>query len=138
MYTITVADFKAYFPRQFVYGSTPPAVADAEVQKAINEAATVFNFTLYPEDAIGQQALENLSAHFLQEDLDAANSQGQPSAIQTARSANGISESLSVPEWMLEGIFALYATTAYGRRYLTISKPYLDGAVFSVGGTTQP
>lgn len=142
MYTITVDAFKAFFPRQFTYGDTLPAVSDAEIQKEINEASTVFNFGLYPQDAqggdtIGQGALYYLTAHFLQTYLDAANSQGQPDAQQSARAAGGISESLVVPEWMTEGVFSMFATTAYGRRFLLLTKPYLDGGVFAVGGRTQ-
>lgn len=139
MITVTPDSFKTYFARgQFTYGDTLPSVLDADIQNAIDEASGVFNFGLYPNDTVGTQALLYLTAHFLQETLDIGNSQGQPSATQTARSAGGISESLAVPEWMLEGVFALYATTGYGRRFLTISKPYLDGAVFPVGGQTLP
>jgi hypothetical protein len=139
MISITPEDFKGYFARgQFTYGDTLPAVSDPDIQRAIDEASGVFNFGLYPTDTVGNQALEYLTAHFLQETLDAADSQGQASAVQTARAAGGISESLAVPEWMLQGVYALYATTAYGRRFLTISKPYLDGGVFSVAGQTLP
>lgn len=142
MYTITVDDFKAYFVRQFTYGSSPPAVMDSEIQTQINEASMVFNFGLYPQDSaggdtIGQTALEWLTAHFLQTYLDGADSQGQPDAQQSARAAGGISESLVVPEWMTEGVFAQFATTMYGRRFLMLTKPYLDGGVFSVPGQTQ-
>jgi hypothetical protein len=139
MITITVADFKAYFSRgQFAYGTVLPAVLDADITKAIAEASGVFNFGLYPTDAIGIQALEYLTAHFLQGTLDATDSQGQAEGIQSARSAGGISESLAIAPWMLEGEYALYATTFYGRRWLTISKPYADGAVFAIGGATTP
>ena len=139
MITITAADFKAYFSRgQFAYGTTLPAVLDADITQAIAEASGVWNYGLYPNDTVAAQALEYLSAHFLQGLLDATDSQGQAEGIQSARSAGGISESLAVAPWMLEGEFALYATTFYGRRWLTLSKPYADGAVFSVGGGTTP
>jgi hypothetical protein len=39
---------------------------------------------------------------------------------------------------MKQGEFAFYATTYYGQKWLILSKPYLDGAVFSVEGGTMP
>lgn len=137
MVTIAPTDFKAFFIRGFTYGASLPSVTDPEIQNAINDASGVINQGLYPDDATTTRALLFLSAHFLQESLDMGNSQGQPSAIQTSRSALGISEGLAVPQWMLEGAYALFATTGYGRRFLEISKPFIDGAVFSVGGATQ-
>lgn len=139
MITITAADFKAYFSRgQFTYGTDLPYVRDTDISQAIDEASGTWNEGLYPNDTIAKQALEYLTAHFLQGTLDATDSQGQAEGIQSARSAGGISESLAVAPWMLEGEYALYATTFYGRRWLTISKPYADGAVFAVGGATTP
>lgn len=137
--TITAADFKAYFSRgQFAYGETLPAVRDEDIDQAIAEASGVFNFGLYPNDTVAAQALEYLTAHFLQGMLDATDSGGQAEGIQSSRGAGGVSESIAVPPWMLEGDLALYATTFYGRRWLIITKPYADGAVFSVGGQTNP
>ena len=139
MITITPAEFKAYFARgQFTYGTVLPAVLDSDIAQAIAEASGVFNFGLYPADSIAKQALEYLTAHFLHLTLDSTDSQGQAEGIQASRSANGISESVAVPPWMLEGEFAMYATTFYGRRWILISMPYLGGNVYSVGGGTQP
>ena len=141
--TITATDFKTYFNRgQFAYGvSSPyvyPEVRDADINSAIAEAMAIFNGGLYANDDICKQALLYLTAHFTQKDLEAIESGGQASFIQTSRSADGISESVSIPAWMNEGEFAFYATTYYGQKFLIISKPYLDGAVFSVPGATSP
>ena len=142
--TITFAEFKSFFDRgQFLYGTEDPyvfpEVRDGDITKAIAEANAIFNGGLYPADTgICEQALNYLTAHFLQLDLEAIESQGQTKLLQTSRSADGISEGLSIPEWMNQGEFAFYATTYYGQKYLILSKPYLDGAVFSVAGATQP
>ncbi len=139
MFTITVADFKDYFDRgQFAYGSDLPAVRDKDITRAIAEASGIWNEGIYPSDTVKGEALEYLTAHFLQGTLDATDSGGQADGIQSARAAGGVSESLAIPPWMLEGEYALYATTFYGRRWLTITKPYVDGAVYSVGGDTRP
>lgn len=141
--TITATEFKAYFDRgQFLYGTTVPynypEIRDQDIDSAIAEAQALFNGGLFPDDATCKQALYYLTAHFVQKDLDVIESGGQAQFNQSSRSADGISESLSIPEWMNEGEFAFYATTYYGQKYLILVKPYLDGAVFSVPGGTQP
>jgi len=141
--TITATEFKAYFDRgQFLYGSTVPyeypEVRDGDIDSAIAEASAVFNSGLFPDDATCKQALSYLTAHFLQLDLDAVVSGGQAKFNQSSRSADGVSESLSIPEWMNEGEFAFYSTTYFGQKYLILVKPFLDGAVYAVGGATLP
>ncbi len=139
MTPLTVAQFQAYFARgQFLYGASLPAVLDTDITNAINEAMLIFNPSLYPDDPTATTAALYLSAHFLQTMLDMADSQGQPDALENSRSANGVSQSLVVPEWMQEGELAMYATTSYGRRWLLLTKPYVDGAVFAIGGAVQP
>jgi hypothetical protein len=39
---------------------------------------------------------------------------------------------------MKAGEFAFYCTTYYGQKWLMLTKPYLDGAVYTVGGGTNP
>lgn len=136
---ITVAGFKTFFDRgEFTYGATLPAIRDSDIQKAINEAAAVLNQDLYPEQSICEQANYYLTAHFLTLDIDAAASNGQSSFNQTSRSADGISESLQIPQWMTEGEYGFYATTYYGQKFIMLSKPYLDGVVLTVQGSTRP
>jgi len=137
--TITAADFKDQFDRgQFTYGVDVPAVRDKDIDSAIAEMEAVINQGLYPTEATCQQAKLYLTAHFLQKDLDAAASGGQSAYNQNSRSADGISESLSIPDWMNQGEFAFYATTYWGQKWLILTKPYLDGAIFAIPGATQP
>jgi hypothetical protein len=135
---ITVEQFKTYFDRNFTFGPTLPDVRDQDVQKAIDEAATVFNPDLYDVEADRDLAELYLSAHFLQNDLDAAEGEGQAQLLQQSRSVGSVSESMAIPDWMLQSDYSFYTTTYYGQKFLTITKPYLDGAVFSVGGATLP
>jgi len=136
--TITTDEFKAYFDRgQFTYSETLPDVRDKDIEQAIAEAEAVFNSGLYPTEVLAKQALEYLTAHFLAHDIDAGETGGQPAFLQTSRSADGLSESVQIPEWMQQGVFAFYATTYYGQKFLELSKPYLDGAVSSVPGGTR-
>lgn len=138
--TVTLASFKTQFARAFTFGSAVPDIMDSDITNAIAEKDAVFNFGLYPTDRpeIGTLAEHYLTAHFLVTDVDAADSGGQPRLLQTGRSADGVSESLDIPDWMKQGEFAFYASTYYGQKFLILSKPYLDGAVFSVEGGTTP
>jgi hypothetical protein len=135
---LTIADFKAQFDRgQFTYSETLPDIRDKDITSAIAEAEAVFNHNLYPTEVIEKQALLYLTAHFLQNDIEASESGGQVKLLQASRSADGLSESNAIPDWMNNGDFALYATTYYGQKFLTISRPYLVGAVYAIGGATQ-
>jgi len=141
MGNVTIASFKTKFARgQFQYGTTLPAILDQDITDAIAEKDAVFNFGLYPEDnpEIGILAEHYLTAHFLVTDVDAADSGGQTRLLQNSRSVDGVSESLEIPDWMKKGEFAFYSTTYYGQKWLILTKPYLDGAVYSIGGATQP
>ena len=140
MGTVTLASFKTQFARNFTFGAAVPDIMDADITNAIAEKDAVFNFELYPTEnpAIGTLAEHYLTAHFLASDVDAADSGGQSRLLQTSRSADGVSESVDIPDWMKQGEFAFYATTYYGQKYLILSKPYLDGAIFSVEGGTMP
>lgn len=137
--TITAGEFKDYFDRgQFNYGTDLPAIRDKDINNAIAEAEAVFNCGLFPTEEACKQALYYLTAHFLQLDTEAAESEGKPAYTQAGRSADGLSESFHIPEWMKEGEFAFYATTYYGQKYLVLIQPYLGGAVVSVSGGTHP
>jgi hypothetical protein len=141
MGNVTVASFKAKFARgQFQYGTALPDILDQDIADAIAEKDSVFNPGLYPSDApeIGTLCELYLAAHFLVTDIDAADSGGQTRLLQNSRSVDGVSESLEIPDWMKKGEFAFYASTYYGQKWLILTKPYLDGAVFSIGGATQP
>lgn len=139
MSCITATDFKDYFDRgQFTYGETLPDVRDKDIDQAIAEAVATFNEYLFPDEDTCKQALLYLTAHYLVNDLNAANSGGQAVFNQNSRSVDGVSESLSIPDWMNTGDFSLYATTYYGQKYLMLCKPYLDGAVYVVNGRTTP
>jgi hypothetical protein len=136
--TISATEFKTYFDRgQFSYGAAIPDIRDKDINSAISEALAVFNGDLYPTEDTCKQALYYLTAHFLQSDIDAADSGGQGQFLQNSRSADGISESVNIPEWILKGELAIYATTYYGLKWLLLSKPYMDGAVYSVQGGTR-
>ena len=129
-------DFKEYFDREFEYG--PDDVRDKDVVRAIEMAETIYNPGIYPDEPTREKALLYLSAHFLQLNLDGSDAGGQADGIMQSRSADGISESRAIPQWMLEGDNAFYATTIYGQRWLAITLPYTVGQFHVVRGGTLP
>ena len=134
--------FKDYFDRgQFVYGEEVPAVRDKDIDAAMHEAETIFNADLYPDDKTLEMAFLYLSAHFLACDLDAAESGGLGGVgfVQTSRSADGVSESIQVPDWIAKDpTLSVLAGTYFGRKYLTIALRYADEVITVVGGATLP
>lgn len=136
--TITAAEFKTHFDRgPWTFGPALPDVRDSDIDKAVTEALAVFNGDLYDIEAVCKLALTYLTAHFLQTDLESADSGGAPTHNQTSRSVGSVSESVTIPEWMLDGEFAMYVTTQYGIKWLQLTKPYLGGAVYAVEGGTS-
>lgn len=114
------------------------SVRDKDIQNAIDMAGDIFNDSLYPDNTT-TKAQCYLTAHFLQTDIDAIVSGSvQPDFLMTAKAAQGVSASYEIPDWMKTNDFYFYTTTIYGYRFLMLSKPYLDGGVFSVAGATQP
>ena len=132
-----IADFQEYFDRDFTFSEALPDIREADIQKALDEALTIFNEDLYPTAEVSDKCLLYLTAHFLVNNIDSSDMGGQVKILQNSRGADGLNESLAVPEWMNAGEFAFFSTTAYGQKFLILSKPYLDGAVFVSQGATQ-
>lgn len=136
--TITATEFKAHFDRgPWTFGPTLPDVRDSDIEKAITEALAVFNGDLYSDEDTCKLALTYLTAHFLATDLESAETGGASRHNQNSRSVGSVSESLSIPEWMLEEPWAMYTTTQYGIKWIQLTAPHLGGAVYSVPGGTQ-
>ena len=130
---ITIPDFKNFFDRDFQFSENLPDIRDNDILKAIDECYAVLNIGIYPDQDIQDRAAKYLTAHFLTINIDTSDSGGQTRFLQNSRSADGVSESVQIPDW-IKGEFEVYASSAYGLKFLLLSKPYLDGAVYSVPG----
>ena len=134
--------FKAFFDRgQFAYGDDVPAVRDKDISAAMDEALAIFNAALYPDDKTRDMAFLYLTAHFLASDLDAADSGGKGGMgfAQTSRSADGLSESITFPDWILQDpTLSLLVSTYFGKKYLLMAIQYVTEVVTVVGGATLP
>lgn len=116
-------------------------VQDADITRAFGEAQMSLNQGLFSSDAQITLAYLYLTAHYLVLDLQTA-LQGVESSGNypvNSRSVGSVSESYSIPQRYLDDpVLSYYATTGYGKKYLSFLVPRLVGAVYSVDGATQP
>jgi hypothetical protein len=187
--TITVADFKALFFRDFpflptydaskiynldavtyysttdlfykalqngVVGVTPGTdankwviyptsyynyVLDGDITKAFSEAKVNFNQGLFSDDDEIKLGYLYLTAHYLVNDLKAAKGGVNASAfmLATGRTVGSVSEQYSIPQFLVDSpMFAFYAQSAYGMKYMSLIGPSLIGNVGVVFGATLP
>lgn len=141
MYTNpTVADFKAYFTRDWPYGNDNKSVMDVDITKAIAQAGFNFNQALFSTQDRYTMGFLYLTAHYLVVDLRMA-AQGISGSypwLQTSHAAGSVSESLQIPQRILDNpVFAMLSKTNYGAKYLALILPQLVGNVFTVRGRTH-
>ncbi len=138
----TAADFKAYFTRDFPYGTDPAtSILDADINKAIVEAGVNFNSALWPTQALFTMAYLYLTAHYLVMDLRASSQgiAGSYSWMTSSKSVGSVSESFTIPQKILDNPYlAMISKTNYGAKYLSLALPQLAGQVFAVCGRTKP
>lgn len=136
----TVAEFKAHFFRDFPYGTATNTVQDADITKAISEAAYNFNPGLFSSQANYTLGFLYLTAHYLVMDLRASAQgiQGNYPWMSVSKSVGSVSESTAIPERIMANpILAMLSKTYYGAKYLSLVLPNLVGNVGIVGGATQ-
>lgn len=154
----TVANFKAQFTRDFVYGTGLEAVRDVDIQGALNIASSLFNPCLFDLTPIGvtpnitSEALIcylNAAAHFLVTSLQAVGGLGavrlgggvfsQGEGNITGKSVGGVNVSFSWPSSITDSpVLFQFAKTAYGQAYLQVLATKLVGNVGAVLGEVTP
>lgn len=107
---------------------------DSDILNAMAEARINFNETLFGDDA--KLVFLYLTAYYLT--VDFQNALGQANAgIVTSKSVGSVSESYSIPQWMLQDrILGAYGRNGYGLKYLSLIQPYLVGNVMFFAGAT--
>lgn len=146
--TITAAQFKAFFTRDFPYPPTsatpstdPCYVQDADINKAFLESQAVFNQGLFGNDATITLAYFYLTAHYLVNDLRTAQAglESTGNYPVASRSVGSVSESYQIPDaYKDDPLLGFYTTTQYGQKYLSIVLPNLVGNMAGVAGATHP
>lgn len=140
-----VADFKAQFPREFVYGTQLSQVLDADINRCMNEATMVFNADLWEDATARDIAFLYASAHFLVQNLQtvggtqlvntaqALNSKGGGTVV--SKSVGGVAVQYALPPSITEDkMLSGFMHTDFGQRYLQLLTPRLVGGGFVVEG----
>lgn len=138
----SVADFKAYFTRDFTYSADPSTgVTDADITKAFGQTGFLINQGLFSSQDQYNIGYLLLSAHFLVVDLrmSSQSTQGRFSWAPQSKSVGSVSESFAIPQRILDNPnFSGYGETNYGAKYLLLILPQICGQVFAICGTTLP
>ncbi len=139
----SINDFKNYFDRDFVFGPGIEMVRDTDISNCFIDCNAMVNPALFSEQANFSVGYLNLAAHFLVMKLRTAGSKqglnSQYSWMQVGKSVGGVSESLQIPERIMENAeLAMLSQTGYGAKYLLLILPYLVGQIFTVCGATTP
>lgn len=119
--------------------TTDNYITDEDIEEAFNEAKINFNPNLFPNDDVAKIPFLYLAGHYLMIDVNIALNPLGTGAIgfTTSKSVGSVSEGFSVPQWMLNNQWlSPFAQTPYGRKYLTLIKPYLIGNIIYTNGST--
>lgn len=147
---ITVADFKAFFRRDFPYlpaglstsdCANQEYVHDSDITKAFTEAQFSLNQALFDNDTEIEFAYFYLSAHCLVMDLRAGfqGINGMPAFLINSRTVGDVTEAYTVRDaFGTDPRIALYMSTSYGYKYFQLVAPRLVGNMISTAGATQP
>lgn len=138
----TVAEFKAYFDRDFPFGTTLDTVRDQDIAKALTQQENTINQCLFSGQNSFTQGALLLSAHYLVMNLRASSQgvAGRPQWLESSKAVGSVSASFQIPDRILENAeLSILASTTYGLQYLQMILPYLSGPMVTVaGGTVGP
>jgi hypothetical protein len=137
----TVTDFKTYFFRDFMYGTTPEVVNDQDIMNALQAAFLNINPCLFCSQESYSYAFDLLAAHYLTVSIRNS-TQGLGGAYAfpaTSKSVGSVSVGTQIPDLIASNpaLLALYTTT-YGAAYANYVAPMLVGTCFTTEGFTKP
>lgn len=138
----SVADFKAFFDRDFPYGTDPNlSILDTDIAKAFTFTNINFN-----QDLFGDQGSYNigyllLTAHYLVMNLRASSQgiNGQFNFLEQSKGVGSVSQSFAIPQRILDNPdWAMLTKTNYGAQFLQLIIPQLAGQIYISYGSTRP
>lgn len=124
-----------------VIDDTDNYVQDYDIAAAFAEALLVFNQSLFDTDANIRIGYLYLTAHYLVNDLRAAQAGlGATGAFPVnSRSVGSVSEAYQIPQQYTDDPFlSFYTSSSYGMKYLSMILPLLRGNFNAVEGRTLP
>ncbi len=143
----SVSDFKALFVRDFIYGTGPETVMDADISRGIQEAQIVFNSSLWASLSDANLASLYVAAHFMVLNIQGAGGLAVKNrGLGVASKGGGTIESkgvgsvnvaFAVPDYVRQSpILSQFMRTDYGQFYLQLLTPRLVGNIAVVSGQT--
>ena len=144
-YPPAVADFKAQFNRDFVYGVGTTQVQDNDIQRGLNEASITFNPNIWASDFEKNTAYLYVAAHFMVLNIQAAGGLSSQNLGRGVLSKGGgtieskgvgsANVAFAVPDYVRQSpILSQFMRTDYGQKYLQLLTPRLVGNVQTVAG----
>lgn len=136
----TIAEFKAFFVRDFPYGSDPDQnVIDGDLDRASLQASFNINPSIFETQTEYTLAFNLLMAHYLVMNLRTSSQglSGKFEWLTASKSVGSVSISEAIPQKILDNpLFSVYASTGYGVQYLLMVYPRALGAVYTISGGT--
>lgn len=138
----SVADFKAFFSRDFPYGTDPnTSILDSDITKAFTFTNVNMNQGLFGDQGSYSIGYNLLSAHYLVMNLRSSSQgiNGQFAFLEQSKSVGSVSQSFAIPQRVLDNPdWAVLMKTNYGAQFLQLVLPQLGGQVFISYGSTRP
>ncbi len=138
----SVADFKAYFYRDFPYGTDMDTdVLDQDITKCFQQTNFNINQALFSDQSSYTVGYLLLAAHYLVVDLRMSSQglNGQYSFLEQSKSVGQVSQSFAIPQRIQDDPYmAMLMKTNYGAKYLELILPGLSGQIFISYGSTRP
>lgn len=138
----SVADFKAFFNRDFPYGTDPEtSVLDSDITKAFTFTNVNFNEALFGDQGSYNVGYLLLSAHYLVMNLRASSQgiNGQFAFSENSKSVGNVSQGFAIPQRILDNPdWAILTKTNYGAQFIQLVLPQLAGQIYTVCGSTRP
>ena len=124
-------DWETYKDSEFKY------TQDSDIMNAVNEAAVNFNASLFTDCCTAKLVFLYLTAYYLTVDFQNSMSPMSGGGLVQSKSVGSVSESYAIPQWMLNNpTLSMYAQNGYGRKYLSMIRPYLVGNIIVSRGRT--
>ena len=146
---VTVADFKAQFSREFIYGVGLDSVRDIDLNRAFTDALAVYNPCLWDSTTAGP-AFMYAAAHFLVMNIQTAGGlvlvqtnngvSNVADGVITGKTAGPLSVSYAEPPDFVKRSMSLipFWKTQYGQTYVQMLGPRLIGCVITILGEVDP
>lgn len=135
----SVADFQAYFFRDFPYGTDiDTSVTDNDINIAFGVANININASLFSNQGSYNVGYYLLSAHYLVMNLRQSSQgiNGQFAFLEQSKGVGGINSSFVIPQRVLDNPnWSMLAKTNYGAQYLQILLSQLSGQMYTVPGS---